>query len=233
MAPDRTDPGPRPDGGSDDECPTDDGRPNGGRSDDGHSDGGGHPNGDRCPVWDNAECEGTPHCPPRCPRYFDRTDAPLLVRPLREADVESLVEMYEAVESTTLGLPPATRDRTEQWLSNLREEGWNLVALDGDRVVGHVGVAPADATAPALVVFVRDDYHGRGIGTELVKQAVAYAADRDHEALELTVESGNRRAVSVYTNVGFDVVERAADLEMRLGLDDPVAEAVGLPPAER
>lgn len=194
---------------------------------------GGYSNGDACPVWDNAECEGTPHCPPRCPRYFDRTDAPLLVRPLREEDVSPLVAMYETIESTTLGLPPATRDRTEQWLANLREKGWNLVARDGDRVVGHVGVAPADATAPALVVFVREECHGRGIGTELVKQAVAYAADRDHEALELTVESGNRRAVSVYTNVGFDVVERAADLEMRLALDDPVAEAVGLPPAER
>lgn len=195
--------------------------------------GSGDASSDGCAVWDNAECEGTPLCPPRCPRYFDRTDSPLLVRPLREADLHPLVEMYETVESTTLGLPPVTRERTEQWLENLRENGWNLVARDGGRVVGHVGVAPADATAPAFVVFVHDEYHGRGIGTELVKQAVAYAADRDHEALELTVDSGNRRAVSVYTNVGFEVVERAADLEMRLPLGDPVAEAAGLPPAER
>lgn len=189
--------------------------------------------GSSCTAWDNSACEGTPLCPPRCPRFFDRTGRPIVVRPLRADDRDRLVAMYEAVESATLGVPPERRETRERWLDDLRERGWNLVARDGDRAVGHIGVAPADATAPEFVVFVHDAYHGRGIGTELVEQAVAHAADRDHEALTLLVEAGNRRAISVFTNVGFEVVERTVDPRMRLPLDDPVAEAVQLPPADR
>lgn len=188
-----------------------------------------------CHGWDNGDCTGTPHCPPRCPRFFDRTGAPLLVRPLRETDRASLVRMYGAIESTTLGLPPDRRDRLVAWLSDLRERGWNLVALDGERVVGHIGVVPEDDAAPEIVVFVHETYHGRGIGTELVKQAIAHAADGDHghEALTLTVERRNRRAIAVYSNVGFERVDGWGDLEMLLPLDDPVAAAVQRPPADR
>lgn len=186
-----------------------------------------------CTGWDSSECTGTPHCPPRCPRFFDRTGTPLLIRPLRAGDRASVVEMYEAIESTTLGLPPDRRDRLVEWLSDIRERGWNLVAIDGERVVGHIGVVPEDAAAPEIVVFVHEAYHDRGIGTELVKQAIAHAADRDHERLTLTVERRNRRAIAVYSNVGFERVDGRGDLEMALSLDAPVTEAVQQPPADR
>jgi len=189
-----------------------------------------------CSAWDNSECRGTPYCPPRCPRFRDAEGVPLVIRPYRDSDRESAVAMYDDIDaySRTMGLPPATVPRIESWLDRLIEDGWNLVAVDGDRVVAHVAVVPADRADPKFVVFVHHDYQNRGVGTELMKQVVAYADDRDHEALTLEVSTGNRRAVTVYENVGFEVVERMrSDLEMELSLEKPVAERVQRPPAER
>ncbi|WP_121823117.1 GNAT family N-acetyltransferase [Halostella salina] len=192
--------------------------------------------GGACSAWDNTECQGTPYCPPRCPRFTDGEGVPLVVRPFRDSDRDAAVAMYDDIDSysRTMGLPPATMPQIESWLDRLRENGWNLVALDGDRVVGHVAVVPADRPDPKFVVFIHQEYQDRGIGTELMKQVVAYADDRDHEALTLEVSKGNRRAVTVYENVGFEVVERMhSDLEMELSLEQPVAERVQRPPAER
>lgn len=193
-----------------------------------------------CDCWDNTACVGTEYCPPRCPRYVDETGTAYVVRPYEPADRDPLVAMYESMESVsrTMGLPPSSRPAIEDWLDGLVERGWNLIARDGDRVVGHVGVAPATADDPQFVIFVHDDRQNRGLGTELVNHTVAYAADRDYDALALSVSTGNRRAIHVYRNVGFEpagdgTVGDTVDLEMRLPLTHPVAERVRLPPAER
>lgn len=188
-----------------------------------------------CDAWDNSDCEGTPLCPPRCPRFTDREGVPLLVRPYRSEDRDELVSMYDEMDaySRTMGLPPATVPQIGNWLDRLAENGWNLVATD-DRVVGHVAVVPADADDPTFVIFVHPDYQNRGIGTELVKHVIAHAEDRDHDAVTLEVSKGNRRAITVYENVGFRVAERLqSELEMELPLADPVAERVQRPPAYR
>lgn len=192
--------------------------------------------GARCGFWDNSACTGTPHCPPRCPRFVDTAGVPLLVRPYEDRDFDSLVDMYERLDpsSSTMGVPPHDRDGIVQWLDGLIDGGWNLLACDGDRVVGHVGVTPAQAPDPEFVIFVDDDYQHRGIGTELLKHVVATADDRDHDALRLTVTRDNRRAIDVYRNVAFDVTAREPmAIAMRLSLHDPVADRVQRPPAER
>jgi RimJ/RimL family protein N-acetyltransferase len=195
-----------------------------------------------CNGWDNSACVGTASCPPRCPRYLDQEGTAYLIRPYEPDDRDRLVEMYESLGSTsrTMGLPPSSRAAIEDWLDGLVDRGWNLVAREGDRTVGHVGVAPAGADDPQFVIFVHDDRQNRGLGTELVYHTVAYAADREYDALTLSVASGNRRAIHVYRNVGFEPAEAdggpiggAIDLEMRLPLDGAVAERVRLPPAER
>lgn len=187
-----------------------------------------------CTGWRNDDCEGTPHCPPRGPRFFDEAGRAYLARPYRDDDFESLVEMYRSTTDTTMGLPPDTRAGVEAWLEALASNGWNVVALHDDRVVGHIAVVPADSSRPEFVVFVHDAYQRRGIGTELVEQAVARASAEDYEALELLVNSGNQTAISLYHSIGFRADDREEiDLEMSLDLDDPVADEVQLPPADR
>jgi RimJ/RimL family protein N-acetyltransferase len=192
--------------------------------------------------WDNSKCAGTPYYPPRCPRYVDAEGTPYLVEPFEPNDLESIVDMYETIgdESRTMGLPPSSRTAIEAWLERLSDRGWNLVARHGNRVVAHVGVAPADAEDPEFVIFVHQYYQNCGLGAEMVKHTVVYAADRDYDSLTLSVSGSNRRAIHVYQNVGFELggdsdqlTASGFDLDMRLPLSAPIADQVRLPPAER
>lgn len=192
--------------------------------------------GAACSAWDNSRCEGTQFCPARCPRAYDDEGRPYIVRPFDDGDDDALLGMYDDMdrEPPTLGLPPATHEHRKRWLSSLTENGLNFVAEVDDRIVGHIAAVPADDHNPELVVFLHPGYRGRGIGTELLKHLVAHAEERGAESLRLTVSSGNRRAIHVYDNLGFDAVDRLKrKLEMSLDLDGELASRVSRPPADR
>lgn len=187
-----------------------------------------------CPAWNNSNCEGSVHCPPRCPRFVDEEGTPVLIRPYNSNHHDALLAMYDAVETSTMGLPPERRDDRERWLDGLANDGWNLIATVGDDVVGHVAVAPADAVNPEFVVFVRPDFQNRGIGSELLEHVVAHADDRDHDELNLNVSKDRPRAIAVYEKIGFSVTNvNQIDIEMQLPLEEPLVTAVRRPPAAR
>jgi GNAT superfamily N-acetyltransferase len=162
----------------------------------------------------------------------------LVVRPVEDGEdnLASLLAMYERLDPAdrTIGVPPASPGRRREWLASLLAGGWNLVADAGSEVAGHIAVTPATGAEPLFVIFVDGRYRDRGIGIGLVRQAIARAADRGHDTLRVNVSTGNRRAIRVCRNVAFEVVERgASELGMQLSLDEPTADRVRLPPAER
>lgn len=190
----------------------------------------------KCTYWDNSKCKGTSLCPPRCPRFVDKDGVPILVRRSEAEDFEAIVEMYQKLDpaSRTMGLPPNDENVLRSWLRTLTDKGWNMVALDDEMVIGHVGVSPATTSDPEFVVFVLDQYQNRGIGTELVKHAIAWATSFSHDALTLDVMKENRPALTVYQNVGFEISDKQTrSLTLRLSLQKPIAEQVQRPPAER
>ncbi|MFC7045891.1 GNAT family N-acetyltransferase [Halobacteriaceae archaeon GCM10025711] len=185
-----------------------------------------------CSAWDHSGCEGTPYCPPRCPRFVDKYGAALIVRPLEPADRDQLVAMYLDFphEHRSMGLPPANRKQVERWVDRLVERGRNFVAVD-DAVVGHAVYSPTTADVPEFAVFVHPDSHDLGIGSELTRHAIAYAASEGHEALCLDVQRDNHRAIHVYRRLGFEEVESpGVDVTMRLSLSHPTAAQVQLAP---
>jgi ribosomal protein S18 acetylase RimI-like enzyme len=188
-----------------------------------------------CGGWDGSECEGTVHCPPRCPRFVDKAGARWTVRPADPADLAPLAEMYEGFDSTdrAQGLPPASRRRRGEWIWSMLAEGSNVVAERGGEVLGHAMYTPTDATVPELAVFVHPDAQDRGVGTELCRHVIADAAAAGREGIELHVETGNRIARSVYRSVGFRIAERRGDIRMYLDLEDPIATEVRWPPLAR
>ena len=189
-----------------------------------------------CNRWDNTDCHGTRYCPPRCPRFDGKDGTVFLARPYEPADRDALVSMYADLDqySRVMGLPPLTEAKLETWLDRLLSNGWNLLALDGSRVIGHVAVVPADSSAPEFLIFIHQEYQNNAVGTELLKQLVAYAGDRDHSELTLAVSKGNKRAITVYENIGFNVTKRTlSELEMELELDSSFVERLQRPPAKR
>lgn len=190
---------------------------------------------DACEGWDGSECEGTMHCPPRCPRFVDGEGARWTIRPAVREDAAPLAEMYEGFGSAdrAQGLPPVTRERRATWIESTLAEGSNVVAERGGELYGHAMYTPTDAPRPELAVFVHPAAQGRGVGTELCRHVIADATAAGREGLELHVEPGNRVARRVYRNVGFELVERRFDLRMEIDLDDPVATEVRWPPLAR
>ncbi|APW97115.1 histone acetyltransferase [Halobiforma lacisalsi AJ5] len=173
-------------------------------------------------AWDPSRCTRTEHCPPRCPRFVDKEGRAMLVRRVEPGDRDRLLEMYERFDDSyrAQGLPPMSADRREEWLSRMLEEGRNFVADLEGTLVGHAFYTPADHAEPELAVFVHQDYHGRGIGTELCKRIVASGAATDRDAIVLEVERSNRVAVHVYRKLGFETVRDGRELFMRRSLEE-------------
>ena len=189
-----------------------------------------------CPVWNPSSCVGTTGCPPRCPRFVDKYGDAIHIRPPRDTDRERLLAFYEEYpeEHRSMLLPPRRVRELERWLDRLLERGRNLLAFHGEQLVGHVLYSPQEGPHSELLVFVDENYHSRGIGTELCQQAIAYAADDGHVAITLRVERGNTAAFRVYQRLGFRTVEEHPDnIEMRLDIDQQLAQHVQAPPAER
>lgn len=188
-----------------------------------------------CSGWDGSECEGTVHCPPRCPRFVDKRGTRWTIRLAVPADLAPLAEMYEGFsrEDRAQGLPPVVRRQRAEWIESMLAEGSNIVAERDDEVLGHAMYTPTDSAVPELAVFVHPTAQDRGIGTELCRHVIANAASADREAIELHVKIKNRIARNVYRSVGFQIAERRGDLRMELPLDDPAATTVRLPPLAR
>jgi len=144
--------------------------------------------------------------------------------------------MYGSFDASdrTMGIPPADEIVLERWLGQFLSDGLNIIMVDDDRILGHAGAIPSTDSEAKLVVFVREAARSRGIGTELIKQLVASAASRGFDSLALDVLKTNKRAITVYRNVDFDIsAEQAETIEMNLDLDGPTADQVQQPPGRR
>lgn len=196
-----------------------------------------------CDYWSPAECEGNPHCPPRCPRFVDRQGVPWTVRPVEPGDRTPLLELYRefAPGQRAQGLPPLADDRLEAWVDSLLEEGCNVVAERDGRVVGHALYTPTDAAEPELAVFVHQDVQRRGLGTELCRHVVANAAAGARDGLVLEVSRSNRTAIGIYERLGFERIDgarsgegldrRSREVRMRLSFPATIVTDVQFPPA--
>ena len=153
----------------------------------------------------------------------------LEVTPYDETHFETLVDFYGEYPQRhrSMSLPPLARPQIEQWVEKLTDRGRNILAFDGERLIGHVAYSPRDGAEPELVVFIDAEYHGRGVGTELCRQAIASAIADGHDSMKLHVHSANGGAIHVYESLGFDTVDRDDDtLLMRLEIDESVRDDV-------
>ena len=96
----------------------------------------------------------------------------------------------------------------------------SIVAIDGDRWVGHMGgYLPDAATGPLLVgVYVAPDYRGDAAGvTRLLLEAVEDWARQYGDTLRLEVHEDNPRARRFYEKLGFTLTGRSREYELEPG----------------
>jgi ribosomal protein S18 acetylase RimI-like enzyme len=101
-----------------------------------------------------------------------------------------------------------------------------IVALsqeqDGEHIVGSVRLArnPAtpDSTEAEAAIVVRDDFHGRGVGQELLRRMVLLAKQMHVKTILAIFQPDNEAAIRLFRelNLPFKTQVRHGETEMRL-----------------
>ena len=138
-------------------------------------------------------------------------DAAALLDLKHQLDEETAFMMYEPGERDS-----SVRDLARELAAIARSpNSVVLLAELGDQPAGDLELAGGSfrrsrATA-YLVIGVRADAAGLGIGTGLLRHAMDWAAAHGLHRLELTVMAHNTRAVRLYERMGFSVEGRRSE----------------------
>ena len=138
-------------------------------------------------------------------------DAAALLDLKRRLDEETAFMMYEPGERDS-----SVRDLARELAAIVRSaNSVVLLAELGDQLAGYLELTGGSfrrSRATAYVVIgVLAQAAGRGTGTELLRQAKAWAAARGLHRLELTVMAHNTRAIRLYERMGFSVEGRRSE----------------------
>jgi RimJ/RimL family protein N-acetyltransferase len=133
---------------------------------------------------------------------------------IRRVRLEDAVSFSEAVtsvaaeESYLASVDGFTVDETRAYLETaVRGAVYQVVAVDGDRVVGACDITPLLSKGfthiGRLGMFVRRERRGQGIGKRLLTACLSAAKAGGLEKVELQVFADNTAAIRLYEAAGF------------------------------
>jgi ribosomal-protein-alanine N-acetyltransferase len=125
-------------------------------------------------------------------------DLPPVIRAMRQADIEAVA----AIESDTYDFP---------WSPGIFRDcllaGYTNVVLDrAGEVVGYGIMSVAAGEAHLLNICVAEEYRSQGIGRGLLNYLLRRARTFRAERLFLEVRPSNERALSLYRQMGFEML---------------------------
>ena len=137
----------------------------------------------------------------------------ILIRRATADDAAALVRLFSAPRAMwgTLQVPYTSEEARRRRLADAPEGTYPLVAEVDGEVVGQLTLhsnptRPRRAHAGALGMAVRDDWHGRGVGTALMAACLDLADNwLNLTRVELEVYSDNEPALRLYKKFGFEI----------------------------
>lgn len=141
-----------------------------------------------------------------------RTGDGFVVRPATAADARSFLELWRTVVGERAfvrsdAVHGGVRTFRKRFRSSWTDEEANLVAVDGDRVIGHLSVSreehPITRHVASLGMAVAPEWRGRGVGSALMEGAIEWARAHGVEKVALSVYPDNARALALYAKFGF------------------------------
>ncbi len=137
----------------------------------------------------------------------------ITIRAFEMADWEDVAEIFLApkCQSETMQMPYQSRDEIKRKLENPPQGIHRLVAVvsETQKVVGLITLMTYQnrrVHAGSLGIFVHDDYHNRGIGSQLMQAAIALAENwLSIKRLELSVYTDNVAAMHLYQKYDFGI----------------------------
>lgn len=135
-------------------------------------------------------------------------DWPYDLLPYRASYRQTLEIMITTVCAEGRWMRTTRFEPTSAWEHALAEPGCRchllLVACDGRRPIGWCRVFPTGVAGEAdLGIGLLPPYRGRGVGTRMLQQALAWARGRRLARLTLTTRTDNSRALHVFEKCGF------------------------------
>ena len=89
----------------------------------------------------------------------------------------------------------------------VENRGLFLVVMDGKNLVGTGAIKKLDENIAELKrLWLLEEYHGQGIGYQVVLQLLGFARTRGYEKIRLQTSQKQERAVHFYTKLGFDKI---------------------------
>ena len=155
-------------------------------------------------------------------RKIDKTGLEFEVGECGTSSVEEVKAMYDGFArlAVSQGLPPAGKEVRDGWVERLFEFGRNFLIWVDNKPVGHASVIPDFGRGDGeFIIFVQEAYRNRGMGTAVTQAALESSKAIGLGRLWLTVEAFNFRAIRLYRNAGFvlvDEIERERTMILRL-----------------
>jgi mycothiol synthase len=138
----------------------------------------------------------------------------IVSRGLRSGEEDMLTEIQNRSFVGTWGFNPNT---TEEIIYRVNLRGRSpedvIMAYEGGKLIGYcwTTVSPPGNTARAVnkgqihMLGMDPDYRKKGIGKEILMKGLHHLKGKGIEIVELTVDSENQAALSLYESVGFEI----------------------------
>lgn len=115
---------------------------------------------------------------------------------MTSAHIDGVCKIEEACFSH-----PWSRQSVESELAN--ENSVFIVAVEGEKVIGYIGMSVVIDEGYIFNVAVNADFRRKGVGTALINELVTYGKKNNLCFITLEVRESNQAAISLYSDFGF------------------------------
>ena len=149
-----------------------------------------------------------------------------IIRQATEEDVPVILELvnHEILHTTAnYSYEPNTLEVQMGWFRNLKRGGFPiLVATIEGQVVGY-GTYSAFAKRAGYrftvehSVYINNDFHGRGIGRQLIEELIRIAKAENRHAIIARIDTQNEGSIHFHEKMGFTKVGRLKEVGFKFG----------------
>jgi phosphinothricin acetyltransferase len=147
------------------------------------------------------------------------------IRRANLADAEAIRQIYniEVTGSTaTLDLVPRTPEEQASWMVAHSGVYPVIVADEGGQVVGFASLSPyrprpGYATAVEDSIYVAAQHRGKGVGRQLLSEAVIMARTHGFHSIVARVSATQQASVALHEACGFDLIGVEREIGRKFG----------------
>jgi len=138
----------------------------------------------------------------------------MMIRSIKIGDAEKFWQLQSELDKETkfMMLEPDERekdiDRTKGMIESIRKANdFLFVAEESGVLIGFITAGRGSANRikhrAYVVMGIKEEFHGRGVGTKLLNELDRWALEQGIHRLELTVMTHNVKALTLYEKCGF------------------------------